>query len=88
MNDCRKNIKKNKEPTTDDLKYWNVEFVSVYVNGWPQVFAVSRREITLNQELAVYYGPSFAQILRVKKRYEEDRRINEEKVTNLLSECD
>ena len=88
MNDCRENIKKNKEPTTNDYKYWNVEFVSVYVNGWPQVFAISRTAIKKNDELAVYYGPSFAQILRVKKRYEDDRRRNEEKVTKLLSECD
>ena len=31
------------------MTYWNVEFVSVYVNGWPAIYAITRRDVTRNE---------------------------------------
>ena len=55
LNDCRKDMEMA-SPTEDDDKYWNVEFVKVHHKGWPRIFAVARKEIEVDAELATFYG--------------------------------
>merc|ERR1711997_1318804 len=43
VNDCRADID-DIEPTTEDKKYYNVEFVGMKVNGWPQTYLMAKRD--------------------------------------------
>merc|ERR1712154_415557 len=50
VNDCRRNIKE-KKPTFEDEKDWNCCFRKAFVNGWPMVVMVTRRDIQKGDEL-------------------------------------
>ena len=51
---------------TDDDQYYNVEFAGLTVNGWPQTFLMTKREIKSGEELMTYYGDEFASALTMK----------------------
>ena len=65
VNDCRSDIN-TPTPTTDDDQYYNVEFAGLTVNGWPQTFLMTKREIKSGEELMTYYGDEFASALTMK----------------------
>merc|ERR1712154_138207 len=58
VNDCRMNID-NKEPTPSDMEYFNVEFVGICVNGWPQTYLIATKDIKKGTEISTYYGEIF-----------------------------
>ena len=63
INDCRKNIK-GTEPTDDDDKYWNCSFRTVFINGYPAVFVIAKKDICAGQDLHVFYGANYGNSLR------------------------
>lgn len=75
INDCRKDISKQK-PTSSDTKYWNVSFRTIYVNGWPQVFVMAKRDIQQGEKLAAYYGRSYGRCVdNVEQKYIQQTKI-------------
>ena len=72
VNDCRADIDDTK-PTKDDHKYYNVEFVGMKVNGWPQTYLIAKRDIKKGEELMTYYGTEFSNAITMKME-EETRK--------------
>lgn len=58
VNDCREDIS-NELPTNKDDRYWNVDFVSADVDGYPMVFVVTKRDIACNEEFLAFYGSEY-----------------------------
>ena len=52
INDCRKDMR-IPHPTSEDNKYENIDYVTAYVRGWPQIFAITNRVIPAGTELLV-----------------------------------
>lgn len=65
VNDCRADIN-TPTPTTEDGKFYNVEFAGLSVNGWPQTFLMTRRDIKKGEELCTYYGDEFSNAIAMK----------------------
>merc|ERR1712150_54310 len=59
VNDCRADIDKHKL-SKEDERYYNVEYVGMKVNGWPQTYLVTRRDIKAGEELMTFYGKEFS----------------------------
>ena len=58
INDPRRDFYGKGVVTKDDMKYWNVDFVVYYVNGWPRVFIITKRDVEAGEELMAYYNGS------------------------------
>merc|ERR1712176_81934 len=67
MNDCRKNIE-NELPTSEDKVYWNCSFRTAQINGYPMIYAVTRRDIGVGEELNVYYGTMYGPLVATMDR--------------------
>jgi len=79
VNDCRADID-DMEPTTEDNKYYNVEFVGMKVNGWPQTYLMAKRDIKKGEELMTYYGADFSNAITMKLEEEERKRIRKQRI--------
>ena len=77
VNDCRMDIDK-KEPTREDNKYFNVEFVGMSVNGWPQTYLIATRDIEKGEELQTFYGEIFG--LAIKNKMINERKKKKKKI--------
>merc|ERR1711971_288811 len=55
MNNPRVRFVGNGQFEACDYDHWNVDFVIFYVNGWPRIFLVTKREILEGEELMVVY---------------------------------
>lgn len=77
VNDCRADID-DKEPSSDDNRYYNVEFVGMKVNGWPQTYLIAKRDIKEGEELMTYYGTAFSDAITHK--LEEEHRKKQRKI--------
>ena len=58
INDPRKDFYEKKVVNKEDMKYWNVDFVVYYINGWPRVFIIAKRDVAADEELMGYYNGS------------------------------
>ena len=56
INDPRRNFFDNAAVKEEDMKFWNIDFVVYYVNGWPRIFMITRRDIKANEELMAHYN--------------------------------
>jgi len=73
INDCRKDIQ-TQEPTINDKKWQNIEFVGCRVNGWPSIFLITVRNVKAHtEELLGYYGSNYYGAI---KNYEQFKNHN------------
>lgn len=79
VNDCRADINKP-SPTTEDGKYYNVEFAGLSVNGWPQTFLMAKREIKKGEELLTYYGDEFANAIAMSVEADQIKKRKRERI--------
>lgn len=79
VNDCRADIN-TPTPTTDDNQYYNVEFAGLSVNGWPQTFLMTKRDIKRGEELLTYYGDEFASALTMKADADKQKQLKKERI--------
>eukprot|EP01084_Bolivina_argentea_P224885 380168_1 len=79
VNDCRQDIGKNK-PTKKDNKFFNVEFVGVKVNGWPQTFLVTKRKVRKGEELMTFYGTDFSKAITMKLQNEQQQIARKKRI--------
>ena len=84
MNDCRKNIEIY-QPTKNDLKHKNVEYVTIWKYGWPKIYAITINDIKAGNELLSYFGPMFSNAIKQRKRFESRQRMIGNKMTFLLN---
>ena len=56
-------------------KYMNVRFVTVYVRGWPRIFAVAIKDIKAGEELLTYYGEYHETMQQAKQLKERDDKL-------------
>jgi len=79
VNDCRADIN-TPRPTAEDGEFYNVEFAGLNVNGWPQTFLVTKRDIKRGEELCTYYGPEFSTAIAMKCEADRQRRRKKERI--------
>jgi len=79
VNDCRADIE-NEEPTTQDSEFYNVEFVGMSVNGWPQTYLIAKRDIGQGEELMTYYGTEFSNAIATKCEEEKKRALRQRRI--------
>jgi len=79
VNDCRADITKT-FPTAEDGKYYNVEFAGLNINGWPQTFLMTKREIKKGEELLTYYGDEFANAIQMKVEADQQKKRKKERI--------
>eukprot|EP01083_Nonionella_stella_P090148 251884_1 len=77
VNDCRADIMR-KQPQKGDHKFYNVEYVGMKVNGWPQTYLIAKRDIERGEELMTYYGKEFSDAIRGGREEDELRRKRNE----------
>ena len=83
VNDCRADID-DKVPSEEDERYYNVEYVGMKVNGWPQTYLVTKRDIKQGEELMTYYGVMFSDAITRKLEEEEKKRKRKERVDRTI----
>merc|ERR1712154_528110 len=76
VNDCRADID-DSEPTIEDQRCYNVEFVGMKVNGWPQTYLIAKRDIRKGEELMTYYGTEFSNAIATKCEEENKRKARQ-----------
>ena len=69
INDCRQDINLE-DPSDEDSKYWNVDFVSAEIDGYSMVFIVTRRDISKDEELLGWYGADYCKALKEHDRFQ------------------
>jgi len=79
VNDCRADIN-CEEPTAQDSKFYNVEFVGMSVNGWPQTYLIAKRDIRKGEELMTYYGTEFSNAIATKCEEENKRALRQQRI--------
>merc|ERR1712154_270778 len=85
INDCRANIY-NPNPTEEDNKYFNLEFVTVNVNGWPQTYLITTRDIKKGEELQTFYGKDFSVALKKKIQNEEMIQSKKNRINKIVQD--
>eukprot|EP01083_Nonionella_stella_P150635 480210_1 len=82
VNDCRRDIDR-KEPNRDDCRYYNVEYVQVLVNGWPQTYLITKRDIKSGEELMSFYGSTFGDAIKEQIRNSNKKRAITKQIERL-----
>eukprot|EP01084_Bolivina_argentea_P295920 509581_1 len=80
VNDCRCDIFENIQPTKEDNKYYNVEYVGMKVNGWPQTYLVTKRDIKKGEELMTYYGEKFADAIQEQMTQKNEKKKTKDRI--------
>ena len=83
VNDIRKDVT-IPDPTDEDLKYKNVEFVRVYHYGIPKVFIVTTKYVKVGEELMSYFGASFYTTVVEKERFKKIQESKRKDVKDIL----
>mmetsp|Transcript_3004 Transcript_3004/g.5024 ORF Transcript_3004/g.5024 Transcript_3004/m.5024 type:complete len:473 (+) Transcript_3004:50-1468(+) len=83
VNDCRADIDEIK-PSKEDKKYWNVEFVGMKVNGWPQTYLIAKRDIKQGEELMTYYGHEFSHAISKKHEEDEKKKVRKQRIDKYI----
>ena len=73
INDCRKDISIIQRDKDDD-NHFNVEFVRCHVNGWPQIYVVSIRQIHAGEQIMGFYGNDLNNAV-IQKRNTDKKRL-------------
>ncbi|ETO09335.1 hypothetical protein RFI_28052 [Reticulomyxa filosa] len=68
LNDCRLHIE-SVHATEQDLMHENVEFLSCTLNGWPTLFAWTSKDVKKEEELFLYYGKYYNEIMLGKQKW-------------------
>jgi len=79
VNDCRADID-DSEPTIEDQRCYNVEFVGMKVNGWPQTYLIAKRDIKKGDELMTFYGTDFSNAITMKLHEEQKKQIRKARI--------
>ena len=83
INDCRLDIHQT-QVSESDQKYWNVDFVGVVNNGWPQMFLITTRKIRAREELQAFYGPHYGVAVKSKLMSEQRKEQKKRRVDAVL----
>eukprot|EP01083_Nonionella_stella_P020348 56422_1 len=83
VNDCRADIAVS-EPTKEDKKHFNVEFVAMKVNGWPQTYLITRTKIKQGAELMTFYGSDFHNAITLKTQNEQFKIARKQRVDHSI----
>ena len=74
INDCRENIEKCKLSSKDE-EFYNIEFVKVLINDWPQIYMITTKNIKAGKQLFTYYGNQLSEQVKTETGY--NRRANQ-----------
>lgn len=85
VQDCRSNLEKE-ITTKEDLDKENVLFITMEINGWPGIFAISKRGINKNEILYGHFGDGYDFKKKQVERQQQSVDYFVNKISKILDE--